>query len=149
MRMSEVLGQYVKAADLQGRAITATIENVLMEDMGDDGKKPVVHFQGASKGLVLNMTNANRLIEAMGDDTDNWVGKQIELYPDRAEFRGKIVDAVRVRMPAGAVAATAAPAPAPVAQPAPQPAGNPLDQSAPIEHTPSAIGAEIGDDIPF
>jgi hypothetical protein len=143
--MSEVLGSFVRALDLGGKSVTATVQSVAMEDMGDDGKKPVVRFVGASKGLVLNMTNANVLIEAYGDDTDNWLGRQIELYPARTEFRGKIVDAVRVRMPAGAVAAPPAPAPVMVAQPA-TPAANPLDQSAPIE---GPVDSIENDSMPF
>jgi hypothetical protein len=30
---------------------------------------------------------------------DAWIGKPIMLYPDRVAFQGKIVDAIRVKVP--------------------------------------------------
>jgi hypothetical protein len=34
-----------------------------------------------------------------GDDTANWAGKPIEIYPTQTEFRGDMVDAIRIRVP--------------------------------------------------
>lgn len=114
-------GQYLKAADLGGRAVQARIESVTAEDF-DEGQKLCLHFQGREQGCVLNKTNTSILIDAMGDETDAWSGQVVELYSEKVSFGGKIVDGLKVRMPVAPAApleAVAAPAADP-AQPAPQ-----------------------------
>lgn len=87
---------YLKAADLNGKAVKVTIESVSVEKIGDD-QKPILHFVGKDKGLVLNKTNANRIIEAVGsDETDDWEGWSITLYPCKVDYQGKRVDGIRV-----------------------------------------------------
>lgn len=100
---------YLKAADLQGRRIAVTIDRVVMEDIGGE-HKPVVFFQGKDRGMVLNKTNAQMIAELAGaEETDEWSGVKIVLYPTKTDFQGKRVDAIRVN---AAVAA-------PVVKPAP------------------------------
>jgi len=132
-------GQYIKAADLQGRKISVMVSHVAMEEIGGD-HKPVCYFMGKDRGLVLNKTNASIIAEMHGWETDDWQGKPIILYPARVEFQGRIVDAIRVELTI-ANSTTQKPAhPAPV-QPL---AGN---GSAPVRTTIPA--ADISDDIPF
>lgn len=97
MRTSEAFpSNYLKAADLGGHAVRVAIESVTMEKVGED-KKPVLHFIGKDKALVLNKTNANRITEAVGsDETDDWEGWTITLYACKVDFQGKRVDAIRV-----------------------------------------------------
>ena len=44
-------------------------------------KKDVLHFKGKWRPLVLNKTNANSLAEILGDDSDDWPGGNVVLYP--------------------------------------------------------------------
>jgi hypothetical protein len=84
------------AADLVGKAVRVTIESVEVQKF-DEGEKPVLHFVGKDKTMVLNKTNALRIIEAVGDDeSDNWVGWSIVLYPTKVDYAGKRVDAIRI-----------------------------------------------------
>jgi hypothetical protein len=88
--------EYLKAGDLNGKAVRVVIETVTAEKIGDD-TKPVLHFLGKDKTLVLNKTNANRIVEATGtDETDDWAGWSILLYACKVDFQGKRVDAIRV-----------------------------------------------------
>ncbi len=90
---------YLKAADLQGRRVSVTISSVRVEEVGD-GHKPVVFFSGKDKGVVLNKTNATMIAEITGtDETDEWTGKSIVLYPTKTDFQGKRVDCIRVDYP--------------------------------------------------
>jgi hypothetical protein len=68
-----------------------------METVGND-QKPILHFEGKAKGMVLNKTNANKLAEIFGDDTDNWAGGEIILYEAMVEFQGRTVPGLRVRI---------------------------------------------------
>lgn len=110
------LSAYLKAANLQGRAWQLTIADCRMEHF-DDESKPLLLFAGTERGLILNKTNAGILVNAFGPETDAWRGRVVELYPDRVMFAGRIVDAIRVRIPqAGAASSPAAPAPTPAQQ---------------------------------
>ena len=92
-------GQYIKAADLQGKRVQVVVDRVDMEDIGGE-TKPVLHFRGKERGLVLNKTNANAIWGINGsDDTDDWPGTSLTLYPSKTDFQGKRVDCIRIDPP--------------------------------------------------
>ena len=107
---------YLKCDDLGGQPRIVNVRTCVSEELGqgrDKEKKPVLYFNKGNKGLVLNVTNARVIAKAYGDDTGNWAGKPIEIYPTQVEFKGDLVDAIRVRVPdvpaAGTTDTTAAP----------------------------------------
>lgn len=90
---------YIKSDDLDGRRVVVTIDRVELEKIGDD-EKPVLYFKGKDRGLVLNKTNAATIVEITGsDDTDDWHGHPIVLFPSKTEFQGKRVPCIRVDDP--------------------------------------------------
>jgi hypothetical protein len=90
--------RFVKAADLQGRTIRARISHVDLEDVSGDGEqKPVLYLAGKVKGLVLNRTNGQALAAELGPETEKWAGAEIELFPMKVSFQGRLTDAVRIR----------------------------------------------------
>lgn len=130
---------FLKASDLQGRAVRVVIEAVTMEKIGDD-RKPVLHFVGKDKTLVLNKTNSNRIEEATGtDEMDDWQGWTITLYACKVDFQGKRVDAIRVDDRPGASVAPKKPERA-----AAQRASSFVDDGAP-----DAPPAVTDEEIPF
>ena len=97
MELSQVFDSAtLKAADLQGTEPKVRIASVEMKKF-DDGNKLVITFDGKKKTLVCNKTNANRIAHAYGTDTDGWIGKEITLFVDQVDFKGEIVDAIRIR----------------------------------------------------
>src|SRR5215813_1138548 len=74
--------KYIKVEDLSGRKVTAVIDRVEMEEVGDK-EKAVVYFEEDNlKPLVLNLTNWDTIEEiADSDNTDEWSGVKIVLYP--------------------------------------------------------------------
>ena len=149
--------KYLKAADLQGRNIAVKISGVQMEDVGSDDKperKPVVYFQGAKKGLVLNKTNALTISEVIGSETDNWVGVKVQLFATRVPFQGRMVDAIRLTVPRDAPATAAKPAGAatptpPIVHPAGLPATDPFTSGGGGESPPPFGDDGLNDDVPF
>ena len=101
-------GAYLKAADLQGRAAMVVMDRVEVETVGDE-PKPVLYFQGKSKGLVLNKTNSNAIATAYGYETDAWHGQQVQLVEAMVDFQGRSVPAIRIRVTQTARAQVAAP----------------------------------------
>ena len=102
IKMSQAFpSKYLKAADLHGKTPTVIIKRVELAKMeGDDGEtKPVVYFEKAVKGLVLNKTNANKISAAYGDDTDQWIGQPVTLFMAYVEFKGETVESIRLRIP--------------------------------------------------
>ncbi len=96
---------FIKASDLQGREIPVIIAAADVEKIGNGNEqKLVLKFQGKSKGMICNRTNANRIAYSYGNDTDEWIGKEIILYPDMVDFQGRMVEAVRVKAPVKAAA---------------------------------------------
>lgn len=90
--------KYLKAADLEGSPVTVVIEKVVEEEMQDGEVKPVLHFQGAHKAHVMPRINGRKIAELVGsNETREWAGKAITLYPSQTEMGGKMVDCVRIR----------------------------------------------------
>ena len=51
----------------------------------------------------MNKTNALSIAKILDfDDTDDWIGGQVIVYPDLVQFGGKVVDAIRVKAPKAA-----------------------------------------------
>jgi hypothetical protein len=122
--------KYLKAVDLNGRPMTATIEaartETLKNDRGEE-QKTVLYFKGVRQALPLNLTNWDSVADITGqEDSDNWPGHAVELYPTTTEMRGKIVDCIRIRAPAQRELPTKKPP-----QPKP-PAGADFDDTVPF-----------------
>jgi len=98
--------KYLKKEDVgQGVVLTITRmeqQDVSMESEAED-KKPVLFFQESvmneHKGLVMNWTNLQLWAIATGtEETDEWIGKKIELYTDpNVSYQGKLIGGIRIR----------------------------------------------------
>ena len=129
MKISEAYpSKYLRAADLAGKPFVLTITGCEMQTYGDGTTAPVIGFQGTDKMLGLNKTNAGTIAALYGDETEDWIGKPIEVFPTETDYQGKRTPCVRVRRPQTAPAMAPAPQPAPADEP-------------PFDHN--------GDDIPF
>ena len=133
-------GEFLRADQLGGVPRRAVIEATTVEVIGQGenaSQKLVLKFTKGKQRLPLNKTNALTLAAAWGPNSDNWMGRTIELRSEKVAFSGRIVDAIRVRAVA-APAPAAALAPAPVAPPEP-----------PAELPDEAGVADMADDIPW
>jgi hypothetical protein len=136
--------KYLKAADIEGSPIV-TIAGIENEEVGKDKEvRPVLYFEGEDKGIILNKTNATNISKAYGYETDDWIGKQVQIGTTMVDFQGQSVEAIRIYPPKRAAAGTGKK----FGQndQSPQPGGNRQfsDQSAgPREFAP------LDDDIPF
>ena len=95
--------KYLKAADLDGTPLVVTIVSAPLETLknpeGKEQTKTVLYFRGTKKLLPLNVTNWDAVADIAGDDSDDWAGHKIELYPAKTEMKGKTVNCIRVRAP--------------------------------------------------
>jgi len=112
--------KYLKASDLQGRQPIVTIDRVEYEEVGKQrDRKPILYFANKDKGMVLNKTNANKVIAITGSAvTEEWQGAAVQLFVAQVEFQGDMVDAIRIKQPVrGQKPAPAPPKPAPAPKP--------------------------------
>jgi hypothetical protein len=128
--------RYLTAADLNGKPITLTIEcapiETLKKNKNGEDTKTVLYFRGTKKVLPLNRTNWDAVAEITGkDDSDNWPGYSIEVYPTTTQFGADVVDCLRIRAPAQGELKPARAAKSSKAQP------------------PAAVADETDDQIPF
>lgn len=96
--------KYLKASDLKGRPHVVQIKHAPIETLknpkGEEQRKPVLHFNGVKKTLPLNLTNFDSVAAIVGDDeTNNWPGARIELFPGTTMLGGKTVECIRIRKP--------------------------------------------------
>ena len=91
---------FLKKEDLPKPA-KVKIKDVDLMEFDQDGKtqrKLVLEFEGKEKKLACNKTNARTIAAMLGDETDNWIGKEITLYNDPTVAMGdQIVGGIRVQ----------------------------------------------------
>ena len=112
MKVSDMFpSKYLRAADIPAgrevQVIISRLEQVAIE--GEAELKPVLFFEKARKGLVLNKTNALAIAEKYGDDAEFWNGKPVIVFASTVLFQGKNTPCLRVRVPALPATAPAAP----------------------------------------
>lgn len=165
MRKNDALpSKYLNATDVGNGTFKLTVVSVVMEKMENDGAmKPVMSFQGAQKSMPINATNWDNMAVVYGDESDNWIGKQVEMYTEATRMpNGTPTRGVRIRPVAGADTATAMQGQAPLGQSTgpvtageemgPQPGnmpGGPGEQAAAVAQPLPTDPADLSDDIPF
>lgn len=90
---------YLKASDLKGAQPVVTIDRVEFEPVGQKREmKPILYFVGKDKGLVLNKTNASKIMQITESPvTEEWQGHTVCLFATHVEFQGDTVEAIRVK----------------------------------------------------
>jgi hypothetical protein len=100
-------GTYLNAAELTplGQHRRAIVHGAAVEEIGQGERKEakIVLSLTTPKGVawpkdvVLNKTNALQLAGGYGDETDDWVGKSIEIWAENVMFQGKIVPGIKIQ----------------------------------------------------
>lgn len=94
--------KYLTAADLDGQDLVFTITGAKLETLGQGDEaetKLVLALKDETKNFVCNKTNASKIAETLGDETDLWLGKSITLGPREVAFGAKTVWSIRVITP--------------------------------------------------
>lgn len=121
---------YVAAWELNNKDVTVTISKVVGGDLiaegGRKSKRPIIHFVGKDKAMVINRTNGRTIAAMYGVKTEEWVGKRITLYVSmtRNPDGGGQIECIRVR-PTPPQGKTAPEPEQQAPEPPPQQAGEP------------------------
>lgn len=107
MKRSEAFPtKYLSKDDIHAPTI-GVIERIVNETLGtgdDQEIKPIMYFSsGLPKPMVVNNTNWTNVEAVYGDESDNWIGKPIEVWVDPSVvYGGKRIGGLRLRAPAPA-----------------------------------------------
>lgn len=94
---------YLGSHDLeQGKEYKVTIERIDkdVEVIGEGGKKqkkPIIHFKGASKPMILNSTNSKMIWKLAGSKfIEDWIGLTVIIKVVVERSFGEDMDVIRV-----------------------------------------------------
>jgi len=97
--------RYLTAADVEGKAFTATIASVEFEKMQDGTEKPVAFFEKLQKGVVLNKTKGKFLASLSKSlKFSDWVGLEVQVRAGVTSFKGDEVACIKFERPPAAKA---------------------------------------------
>lgn len=77
------------------RLTVKAITPIIFEEDGEERQKGKMTFDEVTSYWVFGKEAAGELADQLGDETDEWVGHEIELRKDKTRFKGKMVDCVR------------------------------------------------------
>lgn len=98
MRRADMFpSKYLVANDIPKEGMDVTILHVEEEKMRDGKPKPVIFFDELEKGMVCNVTNWKAIAALHGDESDDWAGQRITLYPSVTTFDEEEVDCIRIK----------------------------------------------------
>lgn len=90
---------YLTAADVESKPIW-TVKGFTKKTMknrdGEDEVKPVLFFNEADKGMVLNKTNADIISSLYGSTIEDWINERVQLHSVMVEAFGKRQPAIRI-----------------------------------------------------
>ncbi|MBA7553910.1 hypothetical protein ES705_46514 [subsurface metagenome] len=101
-------GNFLKAEDCKGGEVCKILdEGEITELTNPEGKvKTVMNFQikigDQEKTFTPNKTNGNVLVEAFGEETGNWIGKEFKIALAKVSVFGKVKNSIVVE-PLGVV----------------------------------------------
>jgi hypothetical protein len=91
---------YFKVADLEGGKERTLTINHLDEDMEVFGKTvDLLNFVETGQQLQLNQTNAEWLLDHLGEDPAQWSGKRVVLYLAPYTYEGETKQGIRLKLP--------------------------------------------------
>jgi len=94
-------GDYIAAAEFQGKEPTLTIAAVKLVKLEDEtGRlrdRGVVYFRETDRGWVINRTNAECLVALWGRDTDGWAGKRVTLCATNVRLGTETTIGIRIK----------------------------------------------------
>lgn len=91
---------YLKAEDIGTDMPVFTIQTADVKHFDNGDSKLVLQFHETDKSLPLNVTNARAVAEMHGNNSSDWLGRQIMLFTMPVDFQGRMVQAIRIRAPA-------------------------------------------------
>lgn len=94
-------GKYLNTSDVKEKPFRGTIVRAKAEEMKDGKVKAVIYFEGRDRGLVLNGTRHDTLIQITGSaNSEDWIGTKIDVRDGMTNYGGKPTGCIVISKPA-------------------------------------------------
>jgi len=94
---------YLKGEDIKGMEVPVIVQRAYWCEEEGSNSLPInkfcLMFVGKSKGLLLNATNRDAMVEKYGDEINDWAGKELTLFTISVPYEGKTWAGIRLRFP--------------------------------------------------
>jgi hypothetical protein len=94
--------KFLSAADVGDKKIRTRIAKIrkemLQQQSGQPRGKLVIYFTTLEKGMVLNATNKNLLVEKLGKNPADWIGTDVGILTENTTFAGKPTKGLRLHV---------------------------------------------------
>jgi hypothetical protein len=94
--------KYLSATEVGDRKIRTRIERIRKQPLPQQGggtrTKFILSFGALDKELVLNATNKNALVDALGRNPASWIGAEVGLFTGPTNMAGKPTRGLRLRV---------------------------------------------------
>jgi hypothetical protein len=135
--------KYLSSPEVGSRRIKTKIDSVRKEPLQQQGggtkTKIILGLANLDKEMVLNTTNINALVDALGKDPSGWIGAEVGIYTEATMYGGKPTRGLRLRV-------LNKPAATPTPKPPPRPAAMPATtEEAPWPDQPDDPGPDFID----
>jgi len=151
MKSSDMFpSNYFNTDDVRAGELRVTIESISQEEMRDESRKWILRFAGETKGLVMKPVLQDQLDVLFGDETEDWIGKEIILYFDPTVMYGnKRTGSIRIKSASARRAAPARSAPGPAQAARNQAtAQRHYDERNPPSHERAPMDDDLNDFVP-
>jgi hypothetical protein len=88
----QLLSGFIKVGDIAGGPRRDVVAYATRNRFG----KTDLEMQGGGT-LSLNQTNLRTIANAWGNETNDWIGKELEMYVGKVNYQGQDMDSVLVR----------------------------------------------------
>jgi len=94
MDMSDYVGGggFLRVDNVRAGPMREVIAEVVEGNYG----KPNIIFQSGNR-MSLNVTNGRTLAKHFGVESDDWIGKEVELAIGKVEYQGSTVDSIVIK----------------------------------------------------
>jgi hypothetical protein len=81
---------WLKGSDIgEGNRLTVTIEKAYDHTFPSGDESSVLEFLELDQKLSLNKGRLTKMVDLFGDDSDEWLGRQVILYAVDVTYQGK------------------------------------------------------------
>jgi hypothetical protein len=89
--------KWLKLEDLHGKPPTRERIGAVRVEDGRYGERIVLVFEPSGKMLSLNQTSTGDLLNDLGENDDDWLGRTIEIFAGEVQTKNGMTDAILVR----------------------------------------------------
>jgi hypothetical protein len=91
-----VSAKYLSAKNIGDSRGKTFVIDTAFSDIINEEEKLIIRLNGVDSPMPLNQTNLSILVEAYGEDTDEWINNKVTLNIVKVQYAGNLVDGIQL-----------------------------------------------------